>query len=331
MRKLAVDANILVRNATRRLITGVAEVSGYAVVVPATAGKSAKEVYRKVIAAQKAREVEYESMRQGEPAEGEEARRRLTEKLDNAEHGFAAWLESEPKVNSGMMETAESTQKTKDVASSLLLEEVVQDPKDERYGTGEDPQVLAEALEAGAQWVASDNLSTISIDAMNRWLEKQQLMGNYLEVPQPFILRPDEAVITLLRDSLPNLMGNPWTADTTQVALCAAICESTNEAQTLEMRVWNLGRFGSGTRKGGAPLTGGLTQQWVRKARFRMRRNRAAEVIGELERMREFFDTKRLERTRAAEDRRLTLERTGKTIPNSKQRNSAGRKSSIEP
>ena len=264
------------------------------------------------------------------PTEGEEAERRLTEKLDNAESGFAAWLEGEPKVNSGMMEIAESTQKTRDVASSLLLAEVVQDPKDERYGTGEDPQVLAEALEAGAQWVASDNLTTISIDAMNRWLEKQQRMGNYREVPQPFILRPDEAVVTLLRASRPDLMTDPWTADTAQVALCAAICESTNEAETLERRVWNLGRFGNATMEGGAPLTGGLTRKWIRQARFRMKRKRVAEVLGELERMRGIFDTRTLERTRAAEDRRLTLERGGKTTQNWKRTNSTGRRSCPE-
>ena len=111
MRKLAVDANILVRNATRRLIVGVAEVSECAVVVPATASRSAKEVYRKVVGAQKGRQIEHEMMLEGKPTQGEEARRRLTERLDNAESGFAAWLEREPKVNSGLMEIAESTEK----------------------------------------------------------------------------------------------------------------------------------------------------------------------------------------------------------------------------
>jgi len=38
MRKIAVDANLLVRNAARRLIPGTAELTGYGVIVPETAG-----------------------------------------------------------------------------------------------------------------------------------------------------------------------------------------------------------------------------------------------------------------------------------------------------
>ena len=224
--KLAIEANLLVRNATRRLMMGVAEIAKFRVVIPATAAEVGKQVYRKVRAGGERKRIEYEMELQGRPEEDGEATDKLTQALDNAEAGFAQWLESEPLRNDAMIEIAARNDRTRQVASALLLAEVVDDPDDRRFGTGEDPQVLAEALEAGAQWVASDNLHTISVDAMERWLDKKQVMGHYQQVPRPFILRPDQAVEALLRVADPQAMGNPWDADTMHVALCAALCES---------------------------------------------------------------------------------------------------------
>ena len=48
IRKVAVDANLLVRNAARRLILGTAELTGYGVIVPETADLMSRQVYRKV-------------------------------------------------------------------------------------------------------------------------------------------------------------------------------------------------------------------------------------------------------------------------------------------
>ena len=328
--KLAIDANLLVRNATRRLMMGVAEIAKFRVVIPATAAHVGKQVYRKVRAGGERKRIEYEMELEGRPEKGGEATDKLTQALDNAEAGFAQWLESEPLRNDAMIEIAASNDRTRQVASALLLAEVVEDPDDRRFGTGEDPQVLAEALEAGAQWVASDNLHTISVDAMERWLDKEQAMGHYQQVPRPFILRPDQAVETLLRTAEPHAMANPWDADTMHVALCAALCEANRPGVALRTQVWNLSRFADVTRKGGAPLTGGLTRRWVRKAMHRLTTQRHAEVTGGFSELTLKIQATAVAKTRAAEERRLTLERTPESDRTKTAPRPTGRASSHE-
>ena len=311
--KLAIDANLLVRNATRRLMMGVAEVARFQVVIPATAAEVAKQVYRKVRAQDEKRRVEHDVDLRGAPENGKEASDQLAQALDNTQTGFAQWLDNEPLRNDAMIDIAASSERTREVASALLLAEVVDDPDDRRFGTGENPQVLAEALEAGAQWVASDNLHTISVDAMERWLDKEREMGHYLQVPRPFILRPDQAVEALLRVADPQAMADPWDADTMHIALCAALCEAKRPSAPLKAHISNLSRFADETRKGGAPLTGGLTGQWVRKAMRRLETQRDGEVASGLSELRSRIPPTAIGKTRAAEDRRLILERTPRT------------------
>ena len=126
--KLAIDANLLVRNATRRLMMGVAEVARFQVVIPATAAEVAKQVYRKVRAQGEKRRVEHDVDLRGAPENGKEASDQLTQALDNVETGFAQWLDNEPLRNDAMIDIAASSERTREVASALLLAEVVDDP-----------------------------------------------------------------------------------------------------------------------------------------------------------------------------------------------------------
>ena len=316
MRKIAVDANLLVRNAARRLILGTAELTGYGVIVPETADLMSRQVYRKVRGNGARAQVMYEMIKEGKDIHSEEGAERLKNRLDLQEAGFARWLDTEPERNDGVLERGLRTEQTRKTAAALLAAGVVEDAEDTRFGTGEDPQVLAEALEAGAQWIASDNLKTIVVGAMERWLDKEQVMGRYMHVPRPFILQADEAVGQLLKEHDPQRMSDPWQAEVLRIAVCAALCESESRDVNVENRVWNLGRFGSGVVNGGARDTGGLVRRWTRMAKMRLDRGRRAEVVQDLARMSDVVSTKQVARTREAEARRLSLEQGGTGSPN---------------
>ena len=86
------------------------------------------------------------------------------------------------------------TRKAQGVAMEISNEGVVDDPEDRRWGVGEDPYVIAEALEAGAHWLASDNFKTLRPDVMEIWLDKVQRCGRFTHVPRPFILSAEQAL-----------------------------------------------------------------------------------------------------------------------------------------
>lgn len=118
--------------------------------------------------------------------------------LESVTAGFAKWLDEEPGRNDGIIEIGQRTQDAEVTAMELSIADVVIDPSDHRWGVGEDPYVIAEALHAGAHWIASENLETIKREAMERWLDKVQTKGRFTQVPRPFVLGGDGAIMTLL-------------------------------------------------------------------------------------------------------------------------------------
>ena len=312
--KIALDTQLVMRTQARRLITGAAEVAGAAVIVPETAAFFAKLHYHKVARRYVAKRVEWNAAEQGLELDDETQATQAMQLLETVTAGFSRWLDEEPGRNDGMIELGRRTPEAEVTAMELSIANVVVDPTDHRWGVGEDPYVIAEALHAGAHWIASENLETIKRDPMERWLDTVQAEGRFRHVPRPFVLEGDGAVATLLAQRF----GWGPEKPTNQVAaLAAALCEPRSSTLGLRRRIGSLARFADDIRSAGLTATAGGISKWVTKATARLQ-SREWEVQEELEKLRQTIPVDMVFRTRGAEDRRLEAE-TGDTTPRKAQ------------
>ena len=302
--KIALDTQLVMRTQARRFVTGAAEVAGVAVIVPETAAFFAKLHYHKVARRYVAKRVEWTAAEQGVKLDDETQARHATRLLETVTAGFAEWLDEEPTRNDGMIEIGRRTPEAEVTAMELSIAGVVADPTDHRWAVGEDPYVIAEALHAGAHWIASENPETIKREPMERWLDKVQAKGRFAQVPRPFVLGGDGAVTTLLAQRFGR---DPERAADQVVALAAALCEPRSSTLGLPRRVGILASFADDIRAAGLTTTGGELGRWVTRANARLR-NRATDVQEELEALRHTIPVDHVYRTRAAEDRRLKAE-----------------------
>ena len=302
--KIALDTQLVMRTQARRLITGAAEVAGAAVIIPETAAFFAKLHYHKVARRYVAKRVEWSAAERGLKLDDEKQAAHAARLLETVTAGFAEWLDEEPGRNDGMIEIGRRTPQAEVTAMELSIAGVVVDPGDHRWAVGEDPYVIAEALHAGAHWIASENLETIERDAMERWLDRVQARGRFAQVPRPFVLGGDGAVGTLLAR---RFGGDPEMAAEQVAALAAALCEPRSSTLGLARRVGVLASFADDIRAAGLTSTGLEIGRWVTRANARLKR-RESEVHEELEKLRRTIPVGNVYRTRAAEDRRLKAE-----------------------
>ena len=163
---IAIDTRIVMRTNARRMVFGAAEMAGATVIVPETAAFFAKVHYHRVAAGYAATRVRWEAAEQGTELSDEEAARLTNERTERACAGFTRWLDSEPTRNDSLMRIAPRTSEAGTTAMELALAGAVTDRKDQRWVVGEDPYVIAEALHAGAHWLASENFETLREGAM---------------------------------------------------------------------------------------------------------------------------------------------------------------------
>ena len=191
----------------------------------------------------------------------------------------------------------------------LKLAGVIDDPRDQRWVVGEDPYALAEALHAGAHWIASENFETLRETAMETWLNEAQEQGRFTHVPRPFILRGGAAVQTWMGQAAGR--GQSTQMNRANVlALAHAVTEPKRESTSLERRVAIIGTFGEDIAAGGMASAGAIIRQWHISSAGRLGGN-PEKVRAEIEELRQWLPTARVQRTRDGEDRRIALESLG--------------------
>ena len=313
--KIAIDAQIMMRNHARRMVLGAAECVGTAIILPETAAIMAKLNYHKVAARYVEKVVVWNAAANDQELDDEVLGIRIQDQLDKTTQGFADWLDNEQQRNDGMFERAPRTRKSQGVARELSLRGVVDDPTDTRWEVGEDPYMIAEALEAGAHWVASDNFRTLRPDAMEDWLNSAQSQGRYTHVPRPFILSGQEAVDTMLAQT-PGWDSNPHSHGLRRIALAHALSEPNDENAQIARRVAILGRFATDLRDCGMSMPGKDLEHWQTRMYAKLEHGKEDLVWNEINHLRSLQSTEDVRRTREAEDRRLRYE--AGMIPNAR-------------
>ena len=306
--KIAVDAQIVLRNAARRMVFGSAELAGVDVVVPETAAHFAKEHYRRVAKHYVIDRIEWENAREGTQWSEERMAEETAKQLAQVSAGFASWIDEEATRNDGIFTIATRTPKAQTTAMEIARAGVVDDPEDQRWVIGEDPFVLGEALEAGAHWIASDNLKTLDTDAMEEWLEDVQARGRFLHVPRPFILTAEAAVGKMLNDVGSSIGDGALSPKERRRMLANALSRPADTRTNALRRVQILGKMGRDIRNAGLRRTGRELHQWHVRKTGQMRKGAIASITTEIAQMDEALRTDRVARTRAAEDRRRRAE-----------------------
>ena len=306
--KIAIDAQILMKNHARRMVIGAAECASVSVVLPETAATMAKLHYHRVAERYVEKVVVWSAEAAQETLDEEAMGLRIQDKLDKVTDGFAHWLDEEQRRNDGIFERAPRTRRTQGVARELSLHGVVGDPKDTRWELGEDPYVIAEALEAGAHWIASDNFRTLSEDAMEDWLDGVGREGRYEHVPRPFILSGQKALDTMLA-RVEGWSPEPEERALRRIALAHALSEPNDETTGITRRVAILGRFAKDLQDCAMSVPGKNLEHWQIRMYARLEDGKENRVWDEIERLRRIRPTGDVRRTREAEDRRIQWER----------------------
>ena len=179
---------------------------------------------------------------------------------------------------------------------------VVDDPSDRRWKVGEDPYVIAEALEAGAHWLVSDNLSTLKPGVMELWLDKAQAEGRYMQAPRPFILLPDQAVHKMIEQSV---QWKRTVHPSVRRAVIHAVGAPRDPGRSVDGRLVIFERFARELQDCGMPITGEETEHWAHKMRAEIVAGNAARVEREFATLTNLVPIERVSRTREAEERRM--------------------------
>ena len=311
--RVAIDAQIVLRNHARRMIIGAAEVGGCDVILPVTCVTMAKTHYDKVARSYVAKKTKWDLATQGRELSDEDFAELVADRLDRVCAGFSRWLDEEPQRNDGAFRIAQRTRRARTLAIELANANVVIDPKDTRWGVGEDPNVLAETLEAGAHWVASGNFETLDEDNMEEWLDQAQREGRYTHVPRPFILKPESAVTTLVRQNPNFAHAEPKDNRQLRVTLAHAICEPNADDATIDRRIAIMGRFATELQECGMRTSGNDVENWALTATAHVKTNQEHKPWRDIERMQNAIGKTRVRQTREGEDRRMQAEAKGGT------------------
>ena len=306
MGPIAIDAQIVLRNHARRIVCGMAEACGVDVILPETVVTMAKHHYATVCESYVTRTLEWRNDIDGGPVDDEKMGLLIHDAVQRVAVGFGEWMDSEPQRNDALFTTAARTRRAQGLAMELARAGVVEDPEDRRWTVGEDPYVIAEALDAGAQWLASDNFETLKPEAMERWLDKVQKTGRFMDAPRPFIISAEQALTTMQTES-PRL----GRMDGVKVrrAVAHAVSRPTDiDAKTIDERIQIFGRFAADLRKCGMRTTGKEMERWTRQMRALRKREGSESIRAALGELETIVSTDMVARVRNAEERRMKHE-----------------------
>ena len=240
--RVALDTNLIVRMWSRRYLTTAIAVSANRIVLPQTALELAVQRYDLVSsgANEDAAVVRWSAI--NDPEIRQDLNQFPLFLADIAwarRKAFEKWLYEEARATPSAWDIAPRTDRSEATAVFLRTSGALGDPDDRRYGgTGEDAQVLGEAIESGCIWIGTSNYRSLSRTKLDGWLYRQD---PGLELHVPFVVHPDEAVQLLLPEADARTI--------TQIAY-AVVHESVPTPDRHEREAHNLRRLQKGLAAG---------------------------------------------------------------------------------
>ena len=205
----ALDANLALRMWVRRFLHAAAVLGGGSLVIPETARTMMVRRYWRL----NRRRTEQTAVQLWGSTRASQDRDPSTRTAEEEiqlikgrlEHGWAkamgTWLREELRRNDSHWSDAPTTEATELAAAMIAQTRLLRGDAagDDRYGgTGEDPQVIAEAIGAGVKWIGSANFGRgEERKKLNAWLSRASKEAG-LTLTEAFILDPEEAVAELL-------------------------------------------------------------------------------------------------------------------------------------
>ena len=283
-KRMAVDANLMLAMDVRRFLCAMQEVTGGSLLVTQRVFHEAWERCAEVSAKPAKRTVAHQAVG-GHNVEGPVKRVEfLTKKLTI---GWRDWAMAErQKAADAAWQYVERGPLATSLQMRLLTSSQAFRGKS-RYG---DSLAVAEALENGADLIASNNFDSILHEVLNEWILAQHHEGDELlqHVQAPFILRPDSAVKRRIWE-----LGEPvqgWSV--CQWALSACLPKSIEDEGLVDTVAR---RFLSNISKGGLAHSASDALEFLDDVQ-------AEHPSGWLA----VLNPQRAVRTQSAEDRRLT-------------------------
>ena len=237
---MAVDANLMLAMDVRRFLCAMQEVTGGSVMVTERVFYEAWERCAEVSAKSAKRTVAHQAVG-GRKVEG--AVRRVESLTRKFTIGWRNWAMAErQKAEDAAWQYGKRGPLATDLQMRLLTSSQAFKGKS-KYG---DSLAVAEALENGADLMASNNFGSVLHDVLNEWLLAQRVEGDQSlrHVLAPFILRPEAAVKRRIWE-----LGEPvqgWSV--CQWALSACLPKSVDDEGLVDVVVR---RFLSNISKGG--------------------------------------------------------------------------------
>ena len=257
----AIDANIGLRMWVRRFLHAACTAQGETLIIPQTAQDMMKQHYEALNTGR----LPQIALKVWRGAPGNQLRRSTNNavrtELEALEghimmgwnRAFGQWLEEEPLRNDSHWRVAPRTEQS--MLTAIMLRRVRgwkgDAARDNRYGgTGEDSQVIAEAIELRAKWIASGNFGEGMREQLNSEIAKATLLAGR-PTTEKFIITAEEAVEELA-GAIPEEHGpGPDGYDLrTQLAYLVARSETRglrdhqNDAKRLEQLTQGLARGG---------------------------------------------------------------------------------------
>ena len=292
----ALDTNLAMSQAVRRLVSGCVELANGRLWLPERALVLMTTRYAKLARTRATRITEHGEGADPFGPDADALGDLVVERSVALTRAFARWAVEETRRNDGLWSLARTTPDTERTAQRMFVAGIARAGED---GTAEeDAHVAAEALEAGCRWIGSKNLNMLQGEPFTKWVVGEQAKGRLLHARTPFIVPPDQAIHMLLDES-------PLAeADDHRVAAVAWELSRPNDpvaAADVGARATRLLRFANALEGGGLAFTAARIRQSVRQSR-----NDGDALAALLD----GYDLAgRFERTRDAEDRQVGAER----------------------
>lgn len=292
----AIDANIVMQQAVRRLLGACVEYTNGRIFVPERALALACTHYRSIARRRARRITRWDTPSRPEsqaPASRDEL---VVARAIAIQRSFADWANTEPQRNDGLWAVAQATAESIRIAQRLFVAGIAREGRGTRIE--EDAEVAAQALDAGCRWIASHNLELLQGAPFERWLAGEQAQGRLRTASAPFVCAIDDAIHEMLgtEDESPTgretLAGLAW--EVTRP-------DNPNAARDAGARIAGLKRFTEALHHGGAVRSAKALEEMLTRGQ-----TDPAKLGTKLE-QRNLRGS--IERTRAAERRQVQAER----------------------
>ena len=309
---LALDAQLFLRTQVRIMLIGTAELTQARIIMPETALLGGANAYRNMCFKYAETIVKHEAQRAGLKLTEDEADTITGTVWDRVDKGFREWIEREPRTNSACFQIAPGSTRTKNIAISLRRNGVALDHSDTRWETGEDPQVIAEALQAGARWVSSDNLKIVSTEMLDEWMQARQRKGEFANAHRPFVIGPDAAMREMV-DGYRRRSGEPMEHAALYKAVFWTLCDTSAPHLSLAAKVTRASGRARQIKAGGLHVAGSCAETWCNELKDAINQGQPDAALQSIRKVQRWATQHDLVATISGERRRKQAEAASET------------------